>query len=143
MSRRAWGRGIAGLVVAAWATPVLAAQSQGPVLGWINDARRAHGLTSLLGDRSLSAAASEHSRAMAERGTLFYHADAKSLREGCDRLTQFEARADTLAGAYRAAMESAEHQRQVFGDYDHAGVGQARDASAVYVTWFFLRSATS
>ncbi len=130
-----------GLLVATWGMQASAANTGASIAHWINEARRSEGLASLRPDHELGGAAGRHSRAMAQRGTIFYLQDIEALRRGCGRLTQFEARASSATEAYREAMASSEHRRQVYGDYDQLGIGYARDQAWTYVTWLFLRSA--
>ena len=140
-----YGRTFVGLALAFTLASVpsrtaLAASSGTAVIAKINQLRKKANLPPIAAFADLTDDAETHSAAMARRGAVFHHPDLRDVTSGYTVLTQFEARAHTLSQALDGAVASAEHHKQIYGDYDRIGVGVSESGGFVYVTWFFMKT---
>ena len=130
-----------GFTLTAAPVRTAAASSSGTaVIAKINQLRQRAKLPPIAAFADLTDDAESHSAAMARRGAVFHHPSLRDVTSGYVVLTQFEARAHTLSQALDGAVASAEHQRQIYGDYDRIGVGVSQSGDFVYVTWFFMKT---
>jgi uncharacterized protein YkwD len=132
----------------------IANSDEAALLRLINQERAQRNLPELAADATLTRAAREHSRYMAERGGLT-HAEPlpgrtnhieRYLAAGGDTACAARGMAENVAGecslslAHGRLMGSPGHRRNILNPlYGRAGVGVCRSKGAIYVTEMFLR----
>jgi uncharacterized protein YkwD len=128
------------------ALPALAQGSQpemrGDFLDLTNEDRAEHDRRTLRLARALSRYATQHSRAMADRGFIFHSSedDLRGALEGTEWAAAGEnvGVGDSLGDLQDAFMASTVHRHNILArTYDHAAVGIVVDAGRFWITVVF------
>ena len=118
------------------------------ILGYVNQYRIQHGLSTLTLNTVLSQEATYHSADMAKHRLGFGHDGfAQRIANAHQKIPNSQAGAENVAFNYKTAkivvdgwMNSSGHKRNILGHYNLTGIGIVRDsAGKPYFTQIFLK----